>query len=295
MDRITRGRRVAVLSRTALYPPRSYWLCLSIVYSLCGCSDSAPPPIQTLPGQVRRDAPPKDEVKDMPTADETAEAKLRLDRAIAAHGGPVRLAKLRRQIQQQKGTLMTGRFGLVSSDMELKLDLPDRLRFHVKAQTPEGLYPISIGFDRGQAWMTENSVTRDVPPEVTQSLKAELNYRRLLTLMPLAEGELPIRPIEGHPFDQKPTRGIRVLVKGGPPLDLFFDVESHLLVRTLGWFLEGGVLQLREVQFRDFQDVDGLRLPKHVVDIRDGSPWVDCTVSYTLPNTIEDSEFKRPP
>jgi hypothetical protein len=233
-------------------------------------------------------------VNEEPTAEEKSEAKQRLERAINAHGGPVRLAKLRRQVQQQKGTLMTGRFGLVQADMELKLDLPDRLRFNVKALTPEGIYPISLGFDRGQTWMSENSVLRDLTPEVVQSLQGELRYRHLLTLLPLTEGDVKLRPIQGQPFEQRPTLGIRVLLKGSPPLDLFFDASSHLLVRTLGWFLEGGVWQLREVQFRDFEDLEGLRLPKHVIDIRDGSPWVDCQVTYALPNAIEEIEFKRP-
>lgn len=262
--------------------------------NLIGCSDAAPPPIQTLPSNTRADAPPREEITEPPTPEQTAEARNILDRAIAAHGGPVRLQRLRRHVQQQKGTLMTGRFGVVQADMELKLDLPDRLRFNVKAITPEGVYPISLGFDRGQSWMTENTVTRDVTPEVTQSLKAELRYRFLLTLLPLTEGEYALRPIEGAKFDQRATRGIRVSIKQAPPLDLFFDAESHFLVRTFGWFLEGGVLQLREVQFRDFHDVEGLKLPRHFIDIRDGAPWVDCTVTYSLPNSFDDHDFKRP-
>ncbi len=280
--------------RSKIWPIAFFFVTAGAMFSASGCSDDTPPPIQTLPKSTRSDAPPREETTERPTSEQVAEARHVLDRAIVAHGGPVRLQRLRRHIQQQKGTLMTGRFGVVQADMELKLDLPDRLRFNVKAVTPEGQYPISIGFDRGQSWMTENSVARDITPEVAQSLKAELHYRHLLTLLPLLESEFVLRPIDAAKFDQRATRGIRVSSKQSPPLDLFFDAENYLLVRTLGWFLEGGVWQLREVQFRDFHDVDGLKLPRHLIDIRDGSPWVDCTITYSLPPAIDEAEFKKP-
>src|SRR5262245_11460377 len=262
-----------------------------------GCNDATTPQIQTI---HKRDTA-KDDLVEPPTPDEKKIALERLDKAIAAHGGPVQLRKLETHVEYWKGMILTNSFGFIPAELELKLQLPDRLRLKVDANAHK--QHIMIAIDRANAWMAEaeNSkevlkMAQDVPVRVFQSLTEELHYRRIMTLVPLRENEFIIRPLDDKAIvNGKPTTAIRIGSKGHSSVNLYFDAESNLLVRSYHpvW-IEDGRVQVRDVVLIDHKAFDGVKLPTKIVDKRDGVSWNDCTAEYKFPKEIDAKEFARP-
>jgi hypothetical protein len=84
--------------------------------------------------------------------------------------------------------------------------------------------------------------------------------------------------------------------KAGPSTRMFFDVQSFMLVRTAITInvpqLGGPIEQV--VEFSDFRDVDGIKLP---FGIKSSNPlqMISSTVTGVKHNTeIEDSSFTKP-
>lgn len=258
-----------------------------------GCRNDRPAPLQTISvkattgaGPVAADQPPTQEERDM--------AIQRLDRAIAAHGGPVRLQKLRKHVQKRKGRLLTGKFGEVDSEQDLKLDFPERVRLAVKGFTPEGVQEITVALDGTVGWMKDASGARELPAEVIRDIADEFRYLRLITLLPLKDAEFVLRPIKGEPISGQPTVGIRVESKDERALNLYFDEKTNLLVGTLGQLRGSGILQRHEVIFSDHKPTDDVVLPTRIVDRRDGARWLNCSLEFKFVTEFDKNEFGKP-
>jgi len=84
--------------------------------------------------------------------------------------------------------------------------------------------------------------------------------------------------------------------KTGPSARLFFDTSSLMLVKTV---LTVNVPQLggdieQVVEFSDFRDVDGIKLP-HVTKATNPAQTVTATITqFTHNASIDDSSFARP-
>src|SRR5438128_2625959 len=211
---------------------------------LSGCQDTTPPPIQTASIGGNDD----DAKMEPPTPAERADALMRLDRAIQAHGGPVRLQKLKTVVQVMKGPVRFPGYGTVQAEQELKIQLPDRLRLTIKGFTSMGVETNSLAVTAGDGWVFFKGSVRDMIAEEHQDVVGETHFRRMLTLVPLRDEEFMLRPVNGEPVAGRPTVGIRVGSKYLPPTNFYFDAETNLLVRTHGRFRDG-VPQLREMRF----------------------------------------------
>ncbi len=273
--------------------PSSVLLAASAVCISAGCNDTGAPPLQTVPqAKPGQDA---DDIVQTPTADEKKVAMERLDKAIKAHGGPEQMRKLTTHVEILKGQIITARWGLVQADQELRLDLTDRLRLRVTASTPDGKQDIVIAIDKGKAWMSNAGIVHNIPGDVYNSVIEELHYRRIMMLLPLKEPEFIVRPIDGEKVNGKPTSGIRVGSKDHRSINLYFDDESGLLVRTLhpAW-LEGDKVQRRDVLLLEHKPFGGLKLPSAIIDKRDGSIWLDCKADYRFEKQFDPKDFAQP-
>ena len=133
-------------------------------------------------------------------------------------------------------------------------------------------------------------------PDRIEEVRNELYILWVGTLSPLKNEEFVLRPLPLEVFYKKPAEGILVSRKGRPNIGLYFDSESHLLVRMVApvW-REAGSVQRREIEFREHKPTDGLMLPTIQIDRRDGRQyayWMNTT--YQFPEKIDDSVFEKP-
>lgn len=267
---------------------------LAFVLLAAGCQDEGRrAPLQThAKSGAGNDA---EEDKTPPTAEEKRIAMERLDRAIAAHGGPVRLQKLRRQVQTLRGLVRHGEVGMIQAEQEIKIQLPDQLVTHVKGFLPRGAQEVRLGWTSNAGWVSQGGATVEMESVLARNMREELHYRRAQALLPLKDAEIALRPCDGPVLDRKKTVGIRVIAKEYANLELYFDDQKHLLigVKCVRHY-EGGVLQRREVILGDHKPIDEVVVPTRIKDVRDDVPWVDCSIDYKFVEKFDAKEFQKP-
>jgi outer membrane lipoprotein-sorting protein len=96
--------------------------------------------------------------------------------------------------------------------------------------------------------------------------------------------------------DGKESYVIRLSPKTGPPVRMFIDTESLMLVRTAVTInvpqLGGDVEQV--IEFSDFRDIDGVKVP-HAIKSINSVQTIRSTITDVKHNTeIDDSSFVRP-
>jgi hypothetical protein len=267
---------------------------LTIFSFVCGCEDKRTP-LQTQPTNANRnDGDAAEAEGPPPSPGEREEALKRLDKAIAAHGGAKTLEKLKTSVQTLKGLMFATNLGAVPTEQQLKIHFPAHLRLTSKLSLPDGVKTVHLGVSNNRGWYgPESSITEMTEPVFVDHL-GELHLRRVQTLLPLRDDEFRLKPVNGIEVDGKPTLGIRVIHKKWPPVNLYFDQKSSLLVRSVGPFVQGGSTRSREMSFLDYKLFDSLNLPTHIVERLDFVTTVDCSVDYFFPAKIDEKEFEAP-
>ena len=96
----------------------------------------------------------------------------------------------------------------------------------------------------------------------------------------------------------KPALGVRVEVKGYRGVSLFFDKETHLLVKseTRGKdVINGGEEFTTETLYSDYKKVDGVQLAYKVTINRDGKKLVESEITeHKAVEKIDASQFAKP-
>lgn len=267
---------------------------LAVLGFVLGCDDKRTPQ-QTQPlntnrkdlGTAETEGPP-------PTPAEREEALKLLDKAIAAHGGAKALEKLKTSIQKLKGSMFSTNVGSVPTEQELKIQFPGRLRLTSKLSLPDGVKTVYLGVSNNRGWYGPEASITEMSEPVFVDHMGELYLRRTQTLLPLRDEEFRLKPVKGIEVDGKPTAGIRVVHKKWPAVNLYFDEQSSLLVRSVGPFVQGGSTRTREMNFMDYKSFDSLKLPTHIVERLDFVTTVDCIVDYSFPARIDEKEFEKP-
>ncbi len=262
---------------------------------LSGCREPSRPPMQTAAETSSSDATEAVDVKP-PTEEERAVAKERLEKAIAAHGGPIRLRRLRSQVQKLKGKMHVPQTDQMEhSDQELRLKFPDRMRLDIKLYVEGVSQTISVGIDGDSGWMGAGPSIRDMTTEQYREVREEIYLRRVQSLLPLLDkDEFIIRPIADDMVDGKKVIGIQVGSKNHFPVKLYFDAETNFLVRMLGPFREGGQVAERSMVFLAHKPFDEIMMPTQFIQKRAGLTQVDCQVEYRFPPDIDAKEFAKP-
>ena len=96
--------------------------------------------------------------------------------------------------------------------------------------------------------------------------------------------------------DGKPAAGVLVKAAGQRDVTLYFDKESGLLVKAAfkaNIPMQGETDQ--EVLFSDYQEQNGLKLPRKVVVLQGGRKIVETkVVKVELLDKVDDKEFAKP-
>jgi hypothetical protein len=87
---------------------------------------------------------------------------------------------------------------------------------------------------------------------------------------------------------------VQGVTAGQPPLNLYFDEESGLLVRALR-FVDTAIGRLpTQIDFSDYRDVDGVKMPFHwMTTWTDGQSTIELTEAKTNV-AIDPAKFRRP-
>jgi hypothetical protein len=211
-----------------------------------------------------------------------------LDAAIKAHGGD-RLARTQKQIRTVKGTLVL-ETGKVPLGAEFTMQLPDRTRATFDLEPGGRKLHMLLVLNGKQGWGVSAGVVRDLTPGELDDLREDSYDAWVETLWPLRDKAFRLMPLPETKINDRPAVGIKVAREGHGDVALFFDKQSHLLVRRA----RAGK-SAKESVYSDFKEFDGLKLPTHVVETKDGKKTTELTITgYRFPERLDESLFAKP-
>ena len=268
-------------------------LALGGAVAALGCSRDRPAPLQTnAPLATTKTPDGTDSDASLVSAADREEAVLRLDKAILAHGGSARLAKLQTMVLKARGTINN-----IVADQELQLRLPDHCRLTTIFDRDSGKDKMTIGYSPQAAWAFGKGKREDIKESSPLAdLRNDLYMLWVRTLTPLKNQAFTLRPLPAMKFSGEPAQGIQINHKDRPAIFLYFDLKTNLLVRAVApQWVEAGVIHRRELEFRDHKVTDDIMMPTVQIDLRNGERknfWIEIT--YRFPERIEDKVFEQP-
>ena len=215
-----------------------------------------------------------------PTADQI------LAKYTDAIGGQAEIDKMKTRVM--KGTYAG--FNGAELVFEASLTAPDK--FYVIVTTPQGTN--ERGFDGKVAWEKNSRGVNELTNPVLDQMKSMfLSFRNLK----LKEEFTRLR-LGGR--DKIGDRA--VVIVSGTTTDnhrerLFFDTETGLLLRRISYTETMIGVIPEQIDFEDYRDVDGLKLP-FTIKVSSVEPGLVSTRKYTeikLNAPVDDSKFKMPP
>ena len=128
-------------------------------------------------------------------------------------------------------------------------------------------------------------------------LKEAAHLRLVCRCTVLRDRAYQLTPLGEFPVDDRPAIGIKVSTRGHRDVQLYFDKEYGLLVKTerVTLDVQTGRPVREEAYYRDWKAIDGLVTPTQVVAYRDGKRYMEAE-AYDIRylERIDDAAFAKP-
>ena len=227
-------------------------------------------------------------------ADETSRAIVA--KAIEAHGGKEKLAKLRALRIKMKGTvLINGNTGQFSADACRQL--PDRNKITIQLEIGDAKLTFVQVQNGKKAWSSVEGTTEDLMDERLAEQQARTHQFQVQSLLPLLNDKAyELSTLGEIKVNERPALGVRAALKGHADINLYFDKQNGLLLKTERRGLDLSQKEIvLEMFYREYKDFDGLKQPLKFVSHHDGKQYMEAEVTeLRFEEAIDESEFARP-
>ncbi len=206
------------------------------------------------------------------------EARAIVEKAIKAQGGEEYLKKYQAGAIKAKGRIEIG--GGLDFEQEISIQMPDKFRDEVTL-TINGNPVRTVAVFDGKKGAIEVMGKKLPSDEKLQRMLRDAGQTiAAMQLLPLRGKDYEVSVVGEAQVNGKPAIGIRAAKKDQPDVTLYFDKETHYLVkaesRTIDFMSGQEVAQERIMT--DYQKVDGRPVPKHVLINRDGKKFIEAEV-----------------
>ncbi len=207
-----------------------------------------------------------------------------LDKYLAAVGGADALQKITSRVQ--KGTLTA--FGGQHFSVEVYSKAPDKRVSIMHLQSGDSL----TAFDGKRGWLS-------VPGRVHMMTAAENDAARmdadLYFAVHLKTLYQKFRVDAGEKMDGRDTYLVTGHSEGRPPLRLYFDQQSGLLLRLVRYAETPLGRNPTQIDYADYRDADGVKLPFRWTLARPGNRFTIQVEQLQQNLPVDDAMFAPPP
>lgn len=228
------------------------------------------------------------------TAQETPRALI--ERAIRAHGGVERLARVRADWVQVKGTILVGASSVPFVN-ETTVRLPGQFKSVVRLTVGGKTQTVVHLLDGDRASILLDGAPQPVSSAHAAQLRQMIQLDQAVRLVPLlTDPAFALAPLGELGVGGRPALGVRVTGRGQRELRLYFDKATALLVKTEHVLDGPGGTEVRqEGYYSDFKDVGGYLRPGKVTAYRDGKKVMDAElIQARVFGHVDAAEFSRP-
>jgi hypothetical protein len=221
---------------------------------------------------------PGDAKPSLPAADEL------LDKYLAAIGGAEALQKITSRVQ--KGTLSA--FGGQHFPMDVYSKAPDKRFSVMHLQGGDSV----TAFDGKQGWLS-------VPGRVHMMSAAENDAVRIDAdlYFPAHVRTLyqKFKVVEGEKIDGRETYLVTGQSEGQPPLRLYLDKDSGLLLRLIRYAETPLGRNPTQIDYADYRDANGVKIPFRWTLSRPGNRFTIQVEQVQQNVPVDDAKFVAPP
>lgn len=231
-------------------------------------------------------------------ADDQADMKALVNKAIKAAGGAAKLAMFKGITFKEKG-IYYGMGQGVEYTGEWSEQQPDKMRMQidVTAGNMKITFIRVVNGDKVWAKTGGEATAIDNKDQIAEA-REECYVGWISSLLPLKNKAFQLSPLGEVKVDGKPAVGVRVSHKGHRDINLFFDKESGLLAKresVIKDFMADGKEATQETLFSNYKEVKGAKFPMKVVLNRDGKKYVESEMTEIEPKEkIDDAVFGKP-
>ena len=239
--------------------------------------------------EIKQPAPPP--AKPMPEASEgdMAKAKEIVAMAVDAYGGLEKLQAVKNIVVEGR-TAANSPMGPMNLDVKVYQVYPDKLRQDIKM--PQG--EMSVAFDGTSGFALTPMGPQPLPPEMTASLKDSIFREQVWLLVNLMQDD-SIQYAGTEEVMGKPTAIVLAKQPSGEMLRVFISEETHYIVKMEFRETEQGVALNKESLMDDYRDVDGVKIPYHLVQNVEGEQFTETHISSVMLNAeLDESLFQEP-
>jgi outer membrane lipoprotein-sorting protein len=228
-------------------------------------------------------------------ADEKSDAMAVLDKAIKAHGGEAELKKLQNNASKIKGTVhIMGQEFPISGDTINQG--PDRQRVVIEVEAGGMKFQVTHVFNRDKGWIKINDKVEEMTKDQVTEGQEGAHSAWVGSLTPLKDKEYSVSLVGEEKVMDRPALALLVSRKDRRDIKLFFDKQTHLLVKTemrVKDDMSGQEMQ-QEAFLSGYPDTD-LKNASKITVKRDGKLFMEAEISdLKTDEKFDDSLFGKP-
>ena len=150
--------------------------------------------------------------------------------------------------------------------------------------------------DKG--WESQNGMVVDMPKDHVEEAHHSLHHGEVTRLLVLTGKDYKLSSLGDAKVDNRPAVGIHVDARGERDVNLFFDKENGLLVKSETRVKDtmGGDQEFTQVTiYRDYKKVDGIMVAYKVEISRDDKLFVEGEITeFQHAEKLDDAQLAKP-
>jgi hypothetical protein len=222
-------------------------------------------------------------------ADDSADARAIVAKAIKAVGGEEKLEKFKAHTLKETGTYYGMGDGLPYT-ANYSVQWPHQFKMEIN-----GVFTIVLNGDKG--WMQMNGETREMTADELKVQQDEHFAGWIMQLTPLKDKQFKLSTVGESKINDRVAVGVRVSVEKRKDVNLYFDKESGLLVKGehRAFSPEQGKEVTQEVFFNEYKETEGAKIATKYLIKRDGEKFVEAEAhDIQACGKLDDSVFGKP-
>ena len=240
--------------------------------------------------EIKQSEPPPAEPMPETSEADMAKAKEILAAAVEAHGGLEKLQAVKNIVIEARASANTPA-GPMQVEGKSYYVYPDKFRQDMKMPQGEMAYV----FDGTSGFALTPMGVQPMPPQIANSFKDAVFRENVWLLANLAQNEVPIQYAGTEKVQGKQTHILAVQQPSGEMLKVFIGDETYYIVKISYREMNQGMAVNRETFMDDYRDVDGIKVPHHIVQNVDGQPLSESRVTgITLNAELDETLFQEP-
>lgn len=215
--------------------------------------------------------------------------------ALKAMGGEARIAKYRATSFRVTGTFHTQGVAVSFTGQEAA-QLPDRSRVAVEGTVMGNKLSLVTVIAGDKGWTKVNGETRELDKQELHEEHEQLYADWVSSLVPLKQKGFRLQALPEAKVDERAAEAVRVTHEGHRDVTLFFDKQTHFLIKVECPAKDESGKQVRQESFfSNYKEIDGIQEPMKVFVKRDGQPYIESENSELKHlEKLDDSAFAKP-